>query len=638
MSITTPLPWLAEFTANLVTGGSQSDPQIVGLSNGNFLVAWEDDNATTGPGTGVDLVGVIFDPLGNPITDSLYLNSGYINDRNDTNPSIAATDDGGFVMAWDYRTGSQDTILYGRFGDDGLRDGAGLFVVNDQAGTTAVQTDPQIAFRPDGSVVVVYEKRDGNTNQIVAKVLPSSGGGFGSEIVLRNDFGASGGADGDPVNPTMTVLEDGRIVVAFQEIDVSSYGIETAILNANNTIGVGVNVSSSNGDFEPTVAALTDGGWVVAWSSGGDIFVRLYNSDGSPQTGELAVATNSDNKNEVQVIGLKDGGFFLAWDDDTQGRMEGRRFDSDGSSVGQVINLGGSAPTLPDLALSADGRILVAWDDAEISASIFDPRGNVIRIDDGATAVARKIGGTIIGSAADDVFIGQGSADKLVGKGGDDFLRGGGANDSILGGGGFDVVSGQKGNDFLNAGGGNDIGLGGRGADLMRGGKGEDELFGEIGRDTLNGQAGNDTLFGGTGNDRVLGGGGNDILNGDAGQDVLAGNAGRDVLFGGLAADVFDFNRATDSLKGVFNRDVIRDFNHGVDKIDLSTIDADTTLAGNQAFEFIGSAGFSDAGQIRGVVKGGDIILKMDRNGDGIADMEIVVKSPGLIDTDDFIL
>jgi serralysin len=53
----------------------------------------------------------------------------------------------------------------------------------------------------------------------------------------------------------------------------------------------------------------------------------------------------------------------------------------------------------------------------------------------------------------------------------------------------------------------------------------------------------------------------------------------------------------------VFSRDVINDFvgngNLAGDRIDLSTIDANHLLAGNQAFTFIGSAEFTAAGQLR---------------------------------------
>jgi len=90
-----------------------------------------------------------------------------------------------------------------------------------------------------------------------------------------------------------------------------------------------------------------------------------------------------------------------------------------------------------------------------------------------------------------------------------------------------------------------------------------DLLAGHNGNDTLEGFAGDDHLKGRDGNDRLLGGAGNDELEGGAGNDLLIGGAGDDVLYGGAGADRFVFA----SGDGV---DEIKDFEAGVDKIDLS--------------------------------------------------------------------
>ena len=55
-----------------------------------------------------------------------------------------------------------------------------------------------------------------------------------------------------------------------------------------------------------------------------------------------------------------------------------------------------------------------------------------------------------------------------------------------------------------------------------------------------------------------------------------------------------------DSVVGA-NADVITDFSHGqADRIDLTAIDANAAVAGNQAFSFIGSGLYTGvAGQLR---------------------------------------
>ena len=65
------------------------------------------------------------------------------------------------------------------------------------------------------------------------------------------------------------------------------------------------------------------------------------------------------------------------------------------------------------------------------------------------------------------------------------------------------------------------------------------------------------------GADRLIGGAGNDTLEGGAGDDVIVGGAGADTLYGGAGADIFVFASGDGA-------DEIKDFEVGIDKIDLS--------------------------------------------------------------------
>ena len=78
--------------------------------------------------------------------------------------------------------------------------------------------------------------------------------------------------------------------------------------------------------------------------------------------------------------------------------------------------------------------------------------------------------------------------------------------------------------------------------------------------------------------------------------------------------------------------------------IDLSRIDANTLIGGDQAFDFIGSAAFGNqAGQLRfeNISLGGPIwIVQGDTDGDGVSDFEVVlvISPPDPIVSSDFIL
>jgi serralysin len=210
----------------------------------------------------------------------------------------------------------------------------------------------------------------------------------------------------------------------------------------------------------------------------------------------------------------------------------------------------------------------------------------------------------------------------------------------------FDTISGLAGNDYLDGGGGNDTLNGGTGDDTLYGRGGDDSLFGETGNDTINGGAGNDSLQGGggndsldgdTGDDTINGGAGNDWLYGRAGNDKINGGAGTDHLVGDSGDDTYDFDATGDSAAGA-SRDVIHNFDFEDvdtgDKIDVSTIDANVNLAGNQSFKFIGTAPLTGAGQISVFdAAGGKTFIQLNTDSDLDPESEIQVNDGAVLAT-----
>ena len=277
---------------------------------------------------------------------------------------------------------------------------------------------------------------------------------------------------------------------------------------------------------------------------------------------------------------------------------------------------------------------------------------------------------TVRGYDGNDKFYGYAGRDTLYGGNGNDKLYGGAGNDKLIGGNNNDRLQGDAGNDVLNGGGGVDtivftgnkattVNLGsraaqdtGHGRDTITGvenvisGNGADTLRGNNAANTLTGKNGNDKLYGGTGNDKLIGGKNNDRLQGDAGKDILNGGVGKDILLGGAGADTFVFTNTSHSSATISRADIIKDFTGGVDKIDLSAIDASTVLAGNNIFTFDGTTpiGTSQLGDIyyKQFDKTGTVndhtMLFVDTDNDRGREMSI--KLTGLIDlsADDFIL
>jgi Ca2+-binding RTX toxin-like protein len=229
---------------------------------------------------------------------------------------------------------------------------------------------------------------------------------------------------------------------------------------------------------------------------------------------------------------------------------------------------------------------------------------------------------SLFGGSGNDGIYGDAGADTLAGEAGVDFMEGGEGNDSLRGGTEGDTLAGEAGADTLNGGSGNDSLAGGDQADLIDGIDGNDTLNGGLGADTLRGGTGNDlyvraadgdvvedsggtrdawqiaggsftlagaaTLRGGTvvlpeiedayltasgtlaGNayaNVLVGSSGNDSISGGGGADTIRSGQGNDTLTGGGGNDLFAYGSATGFDPG---RDVINDFVHGADRIDVS--------------------------------------------------------------------
>ncbi len=135
-------------------------------------------------------------------------------------------------------------------------------------------------------------------------------------------------------------------------------------------------------------------------------------------------------------------------------------------------------------------------------------------------------------------------------------------------------------------------------------------------------------------NNSIWAGGGNDVVYGGKGDDVLIGQWGHDTLIGGAGNDRFDFNDAKQ-----MGWDTIVDFTKG-DVIDLRDIDANVTVAGVQAFTFVGRTWLANPGDL-GFYQDtarGCTWIQGDTNGDKLYDFSIRVEGLLRFEAGDFLL
>lgn len=224
-----------------------------------------------------------------------------------------------------------------------------------------------------------------------------------------------------------------------------------------------------------------------------------------------------------------------------------------------------------------------------------------------------------IGNALANVLAGNGANNFLDGREGADTLRGGAGDDQYCVDSAGDVIVESEAST-----GGRDEVLASISYTLGAGVENVTFTDASEGVLTGNGNALDNLMQGNRGRNRLSGG---------EGADTLDGGIGGDTVIGGAGADAFRFRELS-------RNDVVQDFATGMDRIDLSLIDADGVAGGDQAFTFIGDAAFSaDAtGQLRVAVVNGNLVLQGSTDADAVAEFSLQLTGAAGASAGDLIL
>ncbi|MQV48274.1 protease [Sinorhizobium medicae] len=260
---------------------------------------------------------------------------------------------------------------------------------------------------------------------------------------------------------------------------------------------------------------------------------------------------------------------------------------------------------------------------ASVVANLFAPSGNA---GDAYGDTFRYIE-NLTGSRFSDTLTGDKWVNILTGGDGNDVLTGGAGADKLYGGSGWDTAS------YANASAGVVANLGSPSGNT---GDAAGDVYSSI--ENLVGSGHADELYGTGGMNSITGGAGDDIIASGWGNDSIYGGAGADRLVGGAGADKFLFKALSDSK--ATSSDSIFDFLPSEqDRIDVSAIDANWKVSGNEAFTFVGTASFTGAGgELRYVKHASDTYIHGDVNGDKVSDFKIHLDDAMILTKDYFIL
>jgi hypothetical protein len=253
-------------TVNNVASGQQLEPAIAMASNGDFIVGWQDDAGNDGK---YQIVARLFNADGTPKAGQFTVNSNAAGQQ--LFPSVAASLDGDFVVAWQDDTDGNGTYqIKGRgFKKDGSERFAQRTVNETSKGQ---QRKPVVAMAPNGSFVAAWEDDGGDSKyQIVSRRFRQNG------TAIAGNQTVNVGAAGNQLRPTIAMRaydgnagNRGEYVISWEDDfnNNQEYQIKARGFNANGTqlmSQVTVNRNSRGQQLRPAVTLGPDGRFVVAW-------------------------------------------------------------------------------------------------------------------------------------------------------------------------------------------------------------------------------------------------------------------------------------------------------------------------------------------------------------------------------------
>ncbi|WP_168198814.1 Ig-like domain-containing protein [Jejubacter calystegiae] len=295
-----------DFIVNTYSDGKQYKPVGVALEDGGYLIIWGSDG---GDGDGSAIYAQRYDASDNKVGREFIVNTttagnqGTGGDSSDVTHILDATlmADGSVYVTW-----QSDNVDGSGMGVEGIvvnPDAAWYSEFTVNTTTSGDQTNPTVVALTTGGLFEVWVSAsgDGSGTSIKGQMLDAQGQPIGGEFTVNST------TSGNQLTPV--VLANGNIEVIWTSpasgnvnyIKAQQYTYtydHDGNVNGLTAVGAEYNISSgvgATGQANPEVTALADGGYMVVWeavvNSEYTIYARQYNAEGSPVTGEMAIAS-----------------------------------------------------------------------------------------------------------------------------------------------------------------------------------------------------------------------------------------------------------------------------------------------------------------------------------------------------------
>lgn len=261
------------------------------------------------------------------------------------------------------------------------------------------QYNPNIAVAKNGDYVVVWEDDSQSPEgifQIYARGFYKGGCEKFKTITVNMDY------RGQQLKPKLSMADDGSFVVVWED-DSDGNGLFQIKAARFTSTGVKksmdftVNTNATRQQRKPAIAVAPNGDFVVVWeddSNGGvgfyQIFARGFKADGTQKFAAVTVNNNGHGQQLKPAVAIDaNGKFVVAWEDDNNGnglfQILAARFSANGVKQGSdfTVNTSGDGQQrTPAIGMNAEGRFVISWEDDsdgngnyQVRAARYNPSG-----------------------------------------------------------------------------------------------------------------------------------------------------------------------------------------------------------------------------------------------------------------------
>jgi hypothetical protein len=277
----------SDVLVNTFTNNFQVNPAVTALANGNVVVTWGSLNEFSANSL-QDVYAQVLSPAGQKLGGELPVNQ--FTSYNQRTPAIAGLSDGRFVVAWisEQQRFFNSVDIYARiFNADGSSSGNEIPVNT----STNVCANPSIAASPNGGFMIAWSEKDltsltTNSWDVYARAFLNTGVAAGS-VARLNQY-----LFGDQYAPKLASIgSDFLAVWTSLAQDGSGAGVFGRFLRSDVTPEGDeflVNTTTVGSQIYPAVAADGQARFLVAWTSftglafGFDLFAQRYASSLAP--------------------------------------------------------------------------------------------------------------------------------------------------------------------------------------------------------------------------------------------------------------------------------------------------------------------------------------------------------------------